>query len=50
MQLKRRHLDILWGPIAQCERKKSSCLNEASFTLLVNKSHNGSQNIAKRTL
>jgi hypothetical protein len=31
MQLKRRPLDILWGPITREERKKSNCLSEASF-------------------
>ena len=34
MQLKRRPLDILWGPIVLDECQKRSCLSEASSTLL----------------
>lgn len=45
MQLNWRYLDVLWGPIVHDERKKSSCLSEASFTLLANENYYGSQNI-----
>lgn len=50
MQWRLRHSDVLRGPIARKERKKSSCPSVASAALLAPACGNGSQNIGRRSL